>query len=241
MKEIAVLLPTYKRSHKLRAFIKQFNKVSTRATLYFLISPDDKDTLSELEKLSQNYSVIKGGYVACVNYGFNSTKEPFVVFGADDNEFMPNWDRKLLSLADKYPDKHIFGGTDSWTISQTLKHISHPMLRRSFFKEAPYTKFEYRHYMPDIELIQSNYDIVHIEPKTFIEHHHKTDDTTKHIQKISTKDKDIYLRRRAMFELWDTFAMHDGLLAPTMLNPQYHDKRLYIVVPSYLDLSLIHI
>lgn len=235
MKEIAVLIPTYKRHHKLEKFVEQFNSVSTKATLYFIVHPEDLATIEKVQSLMLDYIEFEGRYVNCINAGCYLTKEPFILFGADDIEFMPDWDVKLLELAKKHPNKDIFGGTDSWLISKTLKHISHPMIRRnSSFGVMPYNTI-YEHYMCDIELIQSNYDFIHIEPETFIEHHHGEDETTKHIAEVTTKDKDIYLRRRHMFELWDTFAMQDGLLVPTMLNPEYHKKRLYVVVPSYKD------
>ena len=242
MKDICVIIPTYKRAHRLPSFIYNFQKNSTRSTLYFVITPDDLESKEYLEKVSQNYFVYDGEYVASVNYGFLQTKEPFVLFAADDVEFRPNWER-LLDLFDD--NTHIVGGVDSWEISKSMKHISHPLFRREYIKSTPYdTPYnpDYVHYMCDIEFVQRGFkdNAVKIIPEILIEHYHpymKTapqDDTYSRSIINGKNDKKTYDAIKKDFEMYDFEALSAwGRVVPTKLNPEYDNTLLSIVIPAY--------
>lgn len=250
MNKVAVLIPTYKRSGKLEKFIKDFNSVTTQATLYFIISPEDPTSREILERLGQNYYVYESEYVGAINFGYKRTEEEFVLCGADDIVFYENWDTELLKLAED-PTKHIFGGVDEWKISKTLKHISHPMVRRAHYDSPLYFE-DYIHYMCDIEFVQRGFkeDCVSITPKMLIGHPHTFVDGTvpekwdatyqKSFSKIEY-DNSLYHRRRGEFEMWDFDELQDGRVVPTKLNPLYNKTLVSIVIPSYNDADFLKV
>jgi glycosyltransferase involved in cell wall biosynthesis len=217
--------------------------------LYFIVTPEDVDSIKVLKKLKQKYFVLDGEYCAAINYGVKKTQEPFIVCAADDVVFQPGWDSRLFMMALQNPSKNIFGGIDSWKVSKTLIHISHPMVRRSYIKGNLYYP-DYIHYNEDVELIQRGWKegCVLITPEILIEHPHpyaegKTeeefDDTYKRSMKNCKHDGDIYNRRKGEFEMVDYDYLHRGLVIPTKLNPLYNQTLLSIVIPTYNDADFL--
>lgn len=248
MKQIAAIIPTYKRVDKLLEFINNFDGTSTDATLYFVVTPEDKKSQRVLERLGQHYFVVEGEYRAAINYGFCLTTEPFCLFAADDVVFQPGWDTRLLELtADT--SKWVFGGIDSWEVSQTMLHLSHPLVRRSHFTELPYYG-DYQHYQEDVEMIQRAFkdNGIVIIPEILLEHPHPYndnkpkedyDETYLHSMVQAKRDNDIYNRRKGEFEIWDYPYLHHGLAIPTKLNPLYNKTLISVVIPSYNDLDYL--
>lgn len=248
--DVAVIIPTYKRVSKLQTFIGRFREVSLPTSkVYFVISPEDKESQEEVDRLGESYFMVSGEYVAAVNHGYEHTKEPFVLIGSDDVIFNPGWDVELLKLAKENPDKHIFGGIDEWEVSRTMKHISHPLVRRSAFKPPLYFP-EYIHYMCDVEFLQRGFlkDCVMVTPQLLIEHPHtivdgdnpKNWDGTyqRSFAKIDT-DKCLYDRRKGEFEVWNFDDLGHGRITPTKLNPIYNKTKVSIVIPTFNDADFL--
>jgi glycosyltransferase involved in cell wall biosynthesis len=250
MQPIAVLVPTYKRSQKLEKFVKDFHKVSLPTSkLYFVVDSEDLDSVGKINSLGETYFVAEGEYVAAINFGFDHTSEPFFLMGSDDIVFNDGWDKRFLQLAKENPDKHVFGGVDEWDISQTMKHISHPFVRRSYVK-PPFLFPGYIHYMCDIEFVQRAFrdDVVMIVPEFLIEHPHTIADGTdptkwdETYQRSFTKidlDKDLYDRRKGEFEMWDFGELQWKRVIPTKLNPLYNKTKVSIVIPTYNDADFL--
>lgn len=241
---IATLVPTFRRADKLAEFIKNHNKTSKEAKLYFVVEPDDLETQILLDKLGEKYFVFNGEYVAAINHGFDNTEEEFVLCAADDVVFFDGWDQKLLKLT-KDPSKHIFGGIDEWKISMTQKHISHPLIRRSHFSSPLYHP-EYVHYMCDIEFVQRGLreGCVMITPEILISHPHTVsehleqknwDETYKKSFEKIAYDRDLYERRKAEFEMYEFEDLKENRVVPTRSNPVYNKTLLSIVIPCYRD------
>lgn len=247
---IAAIIPTYKRADKLRDFIDNHDSTSTESKLYFVITPDDIESKNTLEELGQTYFVCDGEYVAAINYGFAHTKEEFVLCAADDVVFYKDWDTELLKLTE-VEHKHIFGGIDEWVISMTLRHISHPLVRRSHFAYQPTLYHpEYIHYLCDIEFVQRGFKegSVMITPKILIGHPHTVtahldqdqwDETYKRSFSKIKHDTDLYNRRKGEFEVWDFSELNQGHVIPTKLNPVYNQTLLSIVIPVYRDYEFL--
>lgn len=249
MDRVAALIPTYHRADKLADFIKNFNDTSSSSHLYFIITPDDQATKKTLQELNQDYFICDGEYVASINTGFDFTKEEFVLCAADDVVFSPGWDSVLLQMADRNPDKHVFGGVDEWRISMTQKHISHPFIRRNHFSSPLYHP-EYIHYMCDIEFEQRAFleDCVMVTPRVLIGHPHtvtahldqKTwDETYKRSFSKIGHDQSLFNRRKAAFEVWDFEQLNETRVIPTKLNPVYNQTLLSIVLPVYKDFNFL--
>jgi glycosyltransferase involved in cell wall biosynthesis len=238
MKQIAVLIPTYKRSHKLDALIKNFNRCSTQATLYFIVHPDDIDSQQFLFHANQIFFSHTGEYVSSINYGVSRTKESFILCGADDIEFTPEWDTQLLDAMSS--TTAVVGGLDDWTISKSGVHISHPLVKRSWILYHLYFP-AYKHYMCDIELIQRAWrqNVITIIPKTLIHHRHPevktalTDETHLRSRKHLKQDWGIYQSRCREFEMWDVLAMYEGKKKQSKWNPSYNPPLISIILPVF--------
>lgn len=247
MKRIASLIPTYHRHEKLQGFIRNHNSTSKEAKLYFIVHPDDLDTQVELQRLGEEFLICPDEYVGCINFGFASTNEEFVLCASDDVVFNEGWDEELLSMADGNPDKHIFGGIDEWKVNRTLLHISHPLIRRNHFSSPLYYP-EYIHYMCDVEFIQKGLrdNCVMITPQILIDHPHTItdeekdwDDTYKRSFSKIKHDEFLYLRRRYMFEQYDFFELDEGRVIPTKQNPLYSETVVSIVIPTFNDADFL--
>lgn len=225
--KIAALIPTYGRAPKLEKLLKNFNETSSVANIYFIVHPKDLETVNEVQRLGAKMILLKGEYVACINNGVKLTTEPFVLCAADDVEFTKDWDKKLLKEMED-PNICIVGGIDSWPISKSGVHISHPLIRRSYIKDNLYYP-GYTHYMCDIELIQQGWkdQCVKVLPEILIEHKHpevKTalvDQTYIKSRMYLSRDKIIYDKRRKNFEVWNFQGMYFGKKIPSFCHPDF--------------------
>lgn len=244
MKQIAVLIPTFGRAARLPDLVKNFRDNSSEAELYFVVEPNDLDTLRALTDLKENFFMSAGEYVECINKGVAETKEPFVFCGADDIVFSPDWDKKLLKTMQD-PSVNVTGGTDSWLCSTSGIHVSHPMIRRSYIDDeggsfnTPGTLYYpgYHHYQCDIELEQVAHarDCFKLTEGVLIEHNHivmetaEDDDTYKRSRLLLEADTDTYNKRKARFEWYDTLELHNGKAVPAPKRM----KKLTVVMPIW--------
>lgn len=248
MNQIAVLIPTYKRPHKLENLLNNFAKYSKKAKLYFVVSPADIDTLQEINQLWDNYEFelleCGGEYRECINYGYLMTKEPFIFCGADDILFTQDWDIKLLKVME---DEKIgvTGGIDDWLCSKSGVHISHPLVRREYIrnyggcfnrKNVIYNPLM-SHYQIDIELEQLAWtrgmirvcqDCV-IHHNHFVNHKVEEDETYRKSKKSFDKDMEEYNKIKKNFEYWDLRELYQGRAEPS----EHNRKKLSIILPIY--------
>jgi glycosyltransferase involved in cell wall biosynthesis len=248
VKQIAVLIPTYKRPSKLKELVENFFKYSKDSSLYFIINLDDNETVAELARLKNkfDFSIFNSEeeYVGCINYGVKTTKEPFIFCGADDILFTKDWDLKLLKVMQ---DKsiNVSGGIDDWTCSKSGVHISHPLVRRSYIEgvgsywggnDGLYFN-GYKHYQCDIELEQLAWfrNCFRLCKEVTIHHNHYInkksvdDETYAKSRKKLKKDVETYNERCSAFEFWDLASLHQGLAMESV----HKKKRLSIVMPIW--------
>ena len=241
MGEIAILIPTLGRSHKLESIRDNINS-TCKQNIYIICSPTDTQTVSEATRLGLNIILNHAGtYVAGINQGYKSTTEPYLLFGADDIEFTPNWDKKLLKYFDNLAIG-IVGSLDDWTVSQTGLHGSHPLVKRAYVQEfsgtfdepnTPYST-KYIHYMADIETEQvAMMRNAWVQAKTEIKHHHwvnkqaEMDETYKRGLVNLERDKKTYDQRRKNFEQYYYDALFNGQIV------KVQPARLTVVMGSY--------
>ena len=263
IEKIALLIPSYNRPQKLEPLLRNIRQTSNHATPYFIITSQDKDSQRELERIGANYMVFDGEYVASINYGVEQTEEEFILCGADDILFVPNWDTILLKNVQNYS---IIGGLEEGKVGESKLHISHPLVRRSYVDaglacgvKGKLYHPSYIHYMCDIELCQrgwqnkaikviDQYLIKHTNPMLYKKDNEsyndiiekKFDATYKRSYKNGGRDSSVFQRRKGMFEMYVVKTMvDDGLVVPTLLNPEYQEERITIVIPSYNDTDVL--
>jgi glycosyltransferase involved in cell wall biosynthesis len=246
MKQIAVLIPTFGRPHKLDKLIANFKRNSKQSTLYFIIDPIDKLSKEKLKPNSNEYSVlsIKGEYQKAINYGYKNTKEPFIFCGADDILFTKGWEEKLLNIME---DEKIMvtGGIDDWVCSGSGVHTSHPLIRRTYIDDIGcpqgYKGYIYnpnrQHYHIDIELEQVAWHrgVIKICKECVIEHNHffnkkaEKDSTYDRSYQLIKSDTEHYLATYKNFEYWNTNSLQNGLAVPS----EFRKKKLSIIMPIW--------
>ncbi len=241
MHEIAILIPTYGRAHKL-AGIKANIEATCKQNIYIICSEEDPETFNEATRLGLNIIISGGRYVEGINLGYKLTDEPYLLFGADDIEFTPDWDKKLLKYFDD-PKIGIVGSPDDWTISQTGKHGSHPLVKRAYIQEfsgtydepdIPYSPF-YKHYMADIETEQvAQMRGAWVQGEAEIKHHHwvnkqaEKDATYVRGMKNLQHDMEVYNDRRKNFEQYLFEPLFNGRVVAVD-----HATKLSIIMGSF--------
>ncbi len=216
--QIAILIPTFQRPHKLRSLIDNIHTTTkTPHSIYFILESEDKISIETVKALNERYiiNVAPHTYVQAINYGYRQTIEPYILCGADDIEFTPNWSELML---EKFKDPKIgfVGAKDDWAITKSGKHASHFMVSRKYIQEQSGVQDEanviyssqYFHYNCDIETEQvAMKRDTFIMSDAFIPHHHpfvdkriSSDATYDRARAGWRHDKDAYCSRRYSFE-----------------------------------------
>lgn len=224
---IAILIPTYRRHQKLAALAANIHANTVTAhTIYFIVEHDDHATRDTVREINETWIPnIGGDWINGINTGYRHTDEPFILCAADDLDFGLGWDTELLKVMDD-PTVGVSGPIDSWPISQTGFHTSHPFIRRAYIEQYSGVEDEknvvlstaYHHYMADIELEQ-----VAIKrgtwracPTSIVEHVHwvneqaEHDETYKGSEARKDDDTETYQRRRGSFEQYVLEELYNG-------------------------------
>src|SRR5688572_26907032 len=92
--QIDILIPTYKRSHKLRDIEWNIREITaTPYNLCFITEEDDLPTIQACNEMGlfPHINFLARSYSGAINSGFLTTKAPFFFIGADDLEFKEGW------------------------------------------------------------------------------------------------------------------------------------------------------
>jgi glycosyltransferase involved in cell wall biosynthesis len=114
---IVVLVPVYKRPHRVSALIHSVrNSYPENAELLFIASPEDREQRDALEEHTDLYLVMpgnrtRGDWARKINYGYKHTDHPWMLLAADDIHFRPGWDTCLRRAAGR-SGKHVLGTAD---------------------------------------------------------------------------------------------------------------------------------
>jgi glycosyltransferase involved in cell wall biosynthesis len=103
MKKLAILLPTYKRPHKLQEVADGIKAATKNSyTLYFGVEAEDQASyeaaLATGHKVLVNKYDPEFGYSNTIQSLYEASKEPFLFHANDDFTFLPNWDEIPLAM-----------------------------------------------------------------------------------------------------------------------------------------------
>lgn len=104
MNKIAVLCPTYKRPHALKAVVDNLKATTKHSyTLYFGLEPDDEAGIEAANKTGAKVVINKydQGYSGTIQTLYEASKEPFFIHANDDFVFLPNWDEVPIAMFDR--------------------------------------------------------------------------------------------------------------------------------------------
>ncbi len=98
---ISVIIPTYGRYAKLPAVSSNIhNNTVTEHEIIFVVEAEDIDSLETVRELPDRLHVNthKAGYPGAVNSAFEAGVGEYFYTGADDLNFHPGWDQKVLAV-----------------------------------------------------------------------------------------------------------------------------------------------
>lgn len=114
--DLAIIVPMWKRAHRVRPLYDSVRAATPDARLFFVISRGDVDVLQTVTALADDTHDPKldghlvlwpagsqGDYARKINYGYANTVEPFVFTGADDLAFRPGWYEAAREVMDACP------------------------------------------------------------------------------------------------------------------------------------------
>jgi len=240
---IAILIPTYKRSDRLPALVKNIEQnTSLPYRIVFIIEKEDKASERVIKRLRKDYlfNVKPNTYVSAINHAYRMTKEPVLFCGADDLSFRRGWDLNAAKYFRKYG---FIGVTDDWPITRTGLHASHFFVTRKYIekysgvldeKRVIYSS-KYEHIQCDIETEQTAMKRGQfvISTGSVVDHNHwyinkaTMDETYKRGMECMDRDRLTYERRRNNFEQYLFEELFNGKVYPV------NRGTLSIVLPSY--------
>lgn len=131
---VAILIPTYKRPHKVKGLTINALDTTPGGSVYFCCEEDDLETITEVEN-TQNANLIINNrtrsYSGAINTGVLETNEPFIFAGADDLNFRDGW-FDLASAMMTDPVKVV--GTNDLGNAEVLagNHATHYLVARDY-------------------------------------------------------------------------------------------------------------
>ncbi len=162
MPSLVVVVPVYKRPHRVEPLVESFAASNPDARLLFVASPEDRAELAALE--GHDHLVTEGrrrpgDWAHKINLGYRETTEPWIVCCGDDVHFHPGWDKHILLKAE-LTGKRVIGTSDMNPRADSAGVYSpHPAVARSYADELGTVDgpgqimFEgYDHNYPDREL-----------------------------------------------------------------------------------------
>ena len=96
---IAIIVPTYHRALALEPLVQNIHENTTVPhVIYFVVEPDDQESLDELTRLKQNIIINKypGTHTGAANTAYEVTTEPYFIIANDDFNFQKEWDTRSL-------------------------------------------------------------------------------------------------------------------------------------------------
>jgi hypothetical protein len=91
---VAILIPTYKRPHRVAAVTENVLESTEHANVYFICEADDKDTIDTVTfTVGANLIVNERSrsYAGAINTAVKQIDEPYLFAGADDLNFHRGW------------------------------------------------------------------------------------------------------------------------------------------------------
>jgi hypothetical protein len=217
---IVVLVPVYKRPHRVSALIHSFeNSFPEAASLLFIASREDTEEIDALNEHTNMYLVLPGkhgpgDWAKKINHGYRQTNATWMLLGADDIHFRPGWDTCLRRAA-KRSGKRVIGTADRNPHANPQGIYSpHPLVARSYAddygtvdRKQQVVSEAYHHNYPDRELAATAIarDEWLFAPDAVIEHLHPgwtdtPDDATYRLGKQhGQRDYLLHQRRSRMW------------------------------------------
>lgn len=216
--KIAIFIPTYKRPSVLAERTKNIHENTTLPhKIYFIVEASDTPTIDAVKALCEEYIINerRDCYAGCINTAYAKTTEPFIMVGADDLKFYPNWDVEAMKLMDD-PNICVVGTNDLHN-PFVLKgeNATHYLVRRTYWDTQTGTMdksypalYEYDHNWTDTEhsdtakargvfAMAFNSKVEHLHPCWRLS---QMDDTYHKGYRQVSQDQQLYIKRKQLWQ-----------------------------------------
>lgn len=138
---VLVAVPVLGRPERARQIAESvYDATTVPYRLLFLCSPGDEAQRAACERTGADLLVVdwqpgKGDYARKINHAVAVSDEPWILMGADDLCFCPDWAENALACGDQTGAGVV--GTQDWGNSRVMawQHSTHPLVRRSYIVE----------------------------------------------------------------------------------------------------------
>lgn len=161
---VAVIVPVLSRPHRVAPLLESFRAATdpADAKLYFVAQRSDGAELEAIRAAGEEPILVDDddrSWARKINRGYERTREPWLLLGADDLAFRSGWIDVVRTMLGSHAG--VIGTNDlgnSATISG--RHSTHPLVRRVYAthcgtvdERAKVVHEGYRHNFPDSELV----------------------------------------------------------------------------------------
>ncbi len=138
MSDLVVVVPVYRRPHRVEPLVESFNATKPKARILFVASPEDREGLAALaghDHLVTEQRRRTGDWASKINLAYRNTTEPWIVACGDDVHFHPRWDHHILLKAE-LSGARVIGTSDMNPRADAAGIYSpHPAVHRSYADE----------------------------------------------------------------------------------------------------------
>jgi len=132
---IVVVVPVYRRPHRIQPLLESFHASKADATLLFVVSPEDREeraSLADVEHLVMPARRRPGDWATKINHGYRNTTDPWILCCGDDVHFHPGWDTALFAT-EAETGARVIGTSDmNRRADQAGIYSPHPLVARSY-------------------------------------------------------------------------------------------------------------
>jgi hypothetical protein len=216
--QIVVVIPVLDRPANAPRVIESLRRSGADARPVFLCSPDDRLELRACRRTKAEVIVVDwepgpGDWARKINEGYRRSSEPYILLGADDLRFHPDWDRAALRRARE--GIGVIGTNDLGNaIVMRGQHATHPIVTRAYADEhgtidqpGLIVHEGYQHQWVDNELVQTAMSRLawtfardsHVEHLHPFWHKAEMDATYKKALSTSPQDRRLFLQRARLW------------------------------------------
>jgi glycosyltransferase involved in cell wall biosynthesis len=221
MPEIAIQIPVLNRPQNAHRVVSSiFANTTVEVEVVFVCSPGDDDEIAACLATGEEVIVVPwacgpGDFARKHNLAYKHTRAPLILLAADDLEFEPDWDTKVIAVYERRLCGVIGTQDDANPLVKRGKHATHAVVSRHYIDRVGGTWHDgpgviyhegYAHQYVDTELVAaaSERDEWAFAHGAVVRHLHPIfnravamDDTYRKALEDGQLDRQLYMQRQA--------------------------------------------
>jgi glycosyltransferase involved in cell wall biosynthesis len=208
MAVVDIIIPTYKRLHRLRATYDQLwhEKVSVGANLIFVCHESDSESIAAVRAygLEPVIDTQSPSGVNATNAGFRASTSEWVVIGQDDFTWPRGWLQKALAHT---KDAKIIGFYDGYEPHIDMQHSVGWLVKRDVLPDYFFFPGYHKNYSDnEFNDMAKSMGVWKFAEDVYVQHEHpgftgaELDETYTHLEKHHAEDYNLYLSRQHLWQ-----------------------------------------